>query len=127
MDYKDRLPTKEEEDNSIGRYCGFGHAKINVLAELDPSKISKMASKGWLMDINTSNIEELINDFVNVYGKIYSDGNRNGNALLYRGTTDKESSGITKGKAINKALSTSKSLDVAKTFCEYGNAAIEKV
>lgn len=127
MGYKDRLPTQEEENNSIIRYCGYDHARINILAELDPSKISEMNSKGWLMDFNSSNIEELIKDFVNIYGKIYSDGKRGGNALLYRGTTNKEAKNTTKGKEISKALSTSVNLDVAKTFCEYGNAAIERI
>lgn len=68
-------------------------------------------------------IRRYIQDFVNVYSAMYKNAKQNSlNRRLTRGTSRDR---IPKsGDEICQLLSTSKSEDVAKTFCEYGNAAI---
>ena len=128
MSYKDRLPSKEEEIASIQRYMGFYHSNINVLCELDMDKIMLMNSKGWYININSENLEQLISDFVNIYGEIYSKGDSNlHNNIVYRGTTNKEAIKMSSGKEIQSAISTSNDLNIAKTFCQYGDAAIMRI
>lgn len=126
MSYKDRLPSREEETESIQRYMGFYHANINLLCELDIDKMMTMNSKGWNIDIKSENLEELINDFVNIYGDIYSNGDSN-ISNVYRGTTNKEAIEMVKGQEVQRVISTSNDLSIAKTFCEYGDAAIIRI
>lgn len=126
MSYKHRLPSRKEEIESIQRYMGFYHANINLLCELDINTMMDMNSKGWDINIKSENLEELINDFVNIYGEIYSNGDSN-ISDVYRGTTNKEAIKMIEGQEIQRAMSTSNDLSIAKTFCEYGDAAIIRI
>ena len=121
--YMDRLPSNNEEIESIQKYSGFFHTKINSLGNLDFSKMAKMHSKGWNMKSSREEVKNLINDFVNIYGLIYRDG-KTEPSKLFRGTTKDEVQMMRAGDEIGGALSTSIDEDIAKRFCEYQNAAI---
>ena len=126
-DYKDRLPTEEQTRKSLSRYFGFMHSKINTLASKDFSRITEMQSKGWLLESSKEEMEELIEDFVNIYGYIYKNGNDSGYNKLIRGTTTKETNNLREGTEIESALSTSTDESIAKRFCEYGKAALIRI
>lgn len=125
--YIDRLPSNDEEIQSLQRYSGPLHAKINVLGNLDFERIAKMHNKGWNMKSSKAEIQDLIKDFVNIYGLIYRDG-KTGNSRLIRGTTTDEVKNIKSGDEISGALSTTLDEDIAKRFCaDYNNAVIMKI
>lgn len=125
--YIDRLPSNDEEIQSLQRYSGPLHAKINVLGDLDFERIAKMHNKGWNMKSSKAEIQDLIKDFVNIYGLIYRDG-KTGNSRLIRGTTTDEVKNIKSGDEISGALSTTLNEDIAKRFCtDYNNAVIMKI
>lgn len=125
--YIDRLPSNDEEIQSLQRYSGPLHAKINVLGDLDFERIAKMHNKGWNMKSSKAEIQDLIKDFVNIYGLIYRDG-KTGNSRLIRGTTTDEVKNIKSGDEISGALSTTLDEDIAKRFCaDYNNAVIMKI
>ena len=96
-DYKDRLPTEEQTRKSLSRYFGFKHSKINTLASSDFSRITEMQSKGWLLESSKEEIGQLIEDFVNIYGYIYKNGNDSGYNRLIRGTTINETNNLREG------------------------------
>lgn len=125
--YKDRLPSEEEIKKSLDRYFGFMHSKINMLASDDFSRIIEMSNKGWNMDSSKEEIEELIQDFVNIYGYIYSKGIISDSGRLVRGTTTEEVKNMKEGKLIPYALSTTKDEYIAKRFCEYEKAALIRI
>ena len=112
MEYKERLPSEKEEIESLKRYMGSKHTQINMLADMNPKDITNLKSLGWNFDISSKDLEKLIEDFVNIYGMIYAEGNNKGHNRLYRGTT-KEWLENTKNSG---AISTSLDEDVAKTF-----------
>ena len=126
-DYKDRLPTEEQTRKSLSRYFGFKHSKINTLASSDFSRITEMQSKGWLLESSKEEIGQLIEDFVNIYGYIYKNGNDSGYNRLIRGTTINETNNLREGSEIESALSTTTDEGIAKQFCEYGKAALVRV
>lgn len=126
-DYKDRLPNKQEIKNSLDRYFGFLHAKINSLGSLDFEKISKMQSKGWHMQSSKEEIEGLIDDFVNIYGYIYKEGQTSYIGRLVRGTTTDEVEKIKRSNKIEEIISTTTEEHIAKRFCEYGKAALVRI
>lgn len=125
--YIDRLPSNDEEIQSIQRYSGPLHAKINVLGDLDFERIAKMHNKGWNMKSSKAEIQDLIKDFVNIYGLIYRDG-KMGHSRLLRGTITDEVKNIKSGDEISGALSTTLDEDIAKRFCsDYNNAVIMRI
>ena len=112
MEYKERLPSEKEEIESLKRYMGFMHTQINMLVDMNPKDIANLKSKGWNFDISLENLQDLIQDFVNIYGMIYAEGNNKGHNRLYRGAT-KEWIENSKNSG---AISTSLDEDIAKTF-----------
>lgn len=127
LNYIDRLPSNDEEIHSIQRYSGPLHAKINVLGDLDFERIAKMHNKGWNMKSSKAEIQDLIEDFVNIYGLIYRDG-KTGHSRLIRGTITDEVKNIKSGYEISGALSTTLDEDIAKRFCsDYNNAVIMRI
>lgn len=125
--YIDRLPTQEQIKDSLNRYFGFMHSKINALGDLDPSRIMKMTTNGWDMESSKENIQQLIDDFVNIYGYIYKEGQSLRSGKLIRGTTTDEATRIHQGGEISTILSTTTDENIAKHFCEYGNAALIRI
>lgn len=126
-DYKDRLPTEEDVKKSLDRYFGFMHAKINALGDFNLSKITTMQDKGWYMKSSKEEMEQLINDFVNIYGYIYKEGETEYRGRLIRGTTTDELRQMENGKEIATILSTTTDENIAKRFCEYGKAALIRI
>ncbi len=125
--YIDRLPSNDEEIQSMQRYSGPLHAKINVLGDLDFERIIKMHSKGWNMKSSKAEIQALIKDFVNIYGLIYREG-KTGHSRLIRGTITDEVKNIKSADEIGGALSTTLDEDIAKRFCtDYNNAVIMRI
>lgn len=126
MDYIN-IPLKDEELKSLDDYFGYKHARINILADMNPRKIKQLDKDGWNMDISSSDLEDLIKDFVNIYGVIYNKGSRISSGTLYRGTTKREVESLFKGSNNSNILSTTLKEDIAKMFGEYGNSAIIRI
>ncbi len=126
-EYKNRLPSEKEVKESLKRYFGFAHTRINMLADMDYSKITQLSEKGWYMDFTEEDIEKSINDFVNIYGYIYKEGNGNSARRLMRGTTIQEARSLRAGADVPKLLSTTTDEQIAKRFCEYGRAALMRI
>lgn len=121
------IPLNAEEIESLHRYFGFRHAEMNVLGDLEPRKIENMQKSGWSINASSKDIEQLINDFVNVYGVIYNQGDIDSSGILYRGTSRSIASNIREDKENTEIISTTTDENIAKTFCEYGNATIMRI
>ena len=73
MNYKDRLPSREEIEMSLRNYSNINATKINLLPYCsDTYKIFLLSQKtGRTFKSLQNYIERYINDFVNIYGYIY--------------------------------------------------------
>ncbi len=125
--YQKRLPSEEEMKASLDRYFGFLHTKINVLSDMEYTRMIKAYEKGWDMQFSKEEIETLLQDFVNIYGYIYEQGNGAGAKRLMRGTSTQEAMKLREGKEVDQILSTTKEEQIAKRFCEYGQAALIRI
>lgn len=118
-----KVPLTEEEIKSLQMYMGWQHADINIIADMDPRKINILNKIGWgLKNLDSNYMKQLIQRFVDVYGAIYKSGQKDGNRRFYRGTTNKEIENLRKSNL--GIISTTTDEDIARRFCEYGDAAI---
>lgn len=120
------IPLTEKEIQAIENYTGYKHTRINIIADMQPEKYKELQSS-WNLDSTSEQLEELIEEFVNIYAAIYKQGSVEGRGRLYRGTTKKEAEQLRENKELKTFLSTTLEEITAKTFCEYGNAAIIRV
>lgn len=116
-----KLPTEKEIQDSLNRYMGFLHPKINILGDLDYKRIIEMSRKGWNLDFTEEELYKRIDDFVNIYGYIYKEGERDGRNDVKRGTTTNEVKKMREGSEISTILSTTTDENVAKSFGITGN------
>lgn len=122
----------EAEEASIERYLGFQHTGLNILGNLSPEAYVALRKSGWLMPEKEEDVKFAIEDFVNLYSAMYKNmksrnltGNTFGRRNLVRGTSSKRASELY--GHTNQFFSTSTREDIAKTFCEYGDAAILRI
>lgn len=112
-----------EETASIKRYLGFQHTSMNILSDLEPTAYRYLQEAGWLLPESKKDVAEYIQDFVNIYSAMYKESyGRTLQRELIRGTSNKQASSIL--SSIPQMLSTSTSIDTAKTFCQYQDAAL---
>ena len=119
MNYKDRLPSREEIEMSLRNYSNINATIINLLPYCsDTYKIFLLSQKtGRTFKSLQNYIERYINDFVNIYGYIYLNGYFNKiNYGFYRGTNKREVSEYKKGAEILKFFSVTTNQDIAKSF-----------
>ena len=85
-----KIPLTEDEIKAIQAYSGYKHAKINIIADLQPEKIDNLSKKGWDLEISREELKKLIEEFINIYSVIYKQGEYELSTTLYRGTTKDE-------------------------------------
>ena len=129
MELKDayqNLRVSKEEKKSIERYLGFQHTSINILGSLEPYSYARLDKAGWSLPESAEDIKQYIQDFVNVYSAMYKEsrGSKQ-NGHLIRGTSNKEVRSL--HNETNHFLSSSTKEDIARTFCEYEDAALVRI
>ena len=120
-DAYDKLNITDAEKASVERYLGFLSTRINSLLDMEPYKLASLEQKGWLLHETPAEIFEDVQTFANVYAVMLKNEGPV-HSTLYRGTTDKECR--TFSNRTKKCVSTSFDETIAKSFCEYGNAAL---
>lgn len=120
------IPLTEKEIQAIRNYSGYKHARINMIADMQPEKY-KRVNKNRDLNITAEQLEELIEEFINIYAAIYKKGNVEESTRLYRGTSQDEARRIGQEEELKTFLSTTVEESIAKTFCEYSNAAIIRI
>lgn len=115
MDYP-KIPLTEKEKQSIDNYTGYSHRMINLMADMTPKKYEDCRKSGKISDISLWKIEDLIEDFVNIYAAIYKQGNTKSVGTLYRGIERKEANSLIVNNEIKSFISTSGEENIAKTF-----------
>ncbi len=129
MELKDayqNMRVSDEERKSIERYLGFQHTSMNILGNLDPYSYARLDKAGWSLPENEEDVKQYIQDFVNVYSAMYKESRgRTPYGHLIRGTSNKEVRSL--HKETDHLLSSSTKEEIAKTFCEYGDAALVRI
>ena len=122
----------EKEIGSVERYLGFQHTSINILGDLSPKAYENLTKSGWYLPSSIEDVKQAIEDFVNVYAVMYketkyriSNGQTRSFNNLVRGTSNKRASELS--NYAPQFLSTSTKEEIAKTFCEYGDAALLRI
>lgn len=114
--YDPKIPLTEKEKQAIEKYTGYNHMMINLIADMRPEKYGDFKKSGKIKDISLWKIEELIEDFVNLYTAIYKQGNIESTGTLYRGIEKKEVDSLRKNEEIKNFISTSREEQIAQTF-----------
>ena len=125
------MEISEEERASLDRYQGPFHAAINSLINLDPSGYEKL-SKNWKLPETKEELENVMKDFINIDSAIYKYSKIHSNEMVkstvYRGTGVSDVNRLKKGKQPYQFLSTSTSIEKAKsTHPVYREAAFVTV
>lgn len=115
MDYNERLPDNEKIKNSLEKYVNAFHAKINALGHLNPDILDELSNRGFRFQLE-NDIEELIDDFVNIYGYIYKNSPVDPRGYFERGTNESEIKLYEKEGEIKTFLSTTNDKEIAKRF-----------
>lgn len=120
---KKKLKISEEEIAALEHYTGFEHTRINLLCNMDPEIIESLSKDGWLMIKDKEELEKYIDRFTNIYSAMYKNS-KNGYhpTRLVRGTGISDVERL-RGVA-NQYLSTTRSIEVAKTFTHVKDPAI---
>lgn len=120
---KKKLKISEEEIAALEHYTGFEHTRINLLCNMDPEIIESLSKDGWLMIKDKEELEKYIDRFTNIYSAMYKNS-KNGYhpTRLVRGTGISDVEKL-RGVA-NQYLSTTRSIEVAKTFTHVKDPAI---
>ena len=120
---KKKLKISEEEIAALEHYTGFEHTRINLLCNMDPEIIESLSKDGWLMIKDKEELEKYIDRFTNIYSGMYKNS-KNGYhpTRLVRGTGISDVERL-RGVA-NQYLSTTRSIEVAKTFTHVKDPAI---
>ena len=114
------------EHSSIQRYLGFQHTGINILANLTPFTYQNLSQKGWYLPQNEEDLKQAIEDFVNLYSAMYKESKNSGTRRsLIRGTSNTQANHL--HGSTEQFLSTTTDEGIAKTFCEYNNAALVRI
>ena len=124
MEVKDayeKLNITPAEKASVERYLGFLSTRINSLLDMEPYKLASLEQKGWLLHETPQEIFEDVETFASLYAVMLKNEGPV-HSTLYRGTTDNECR--TFSNKTKKCVSTSFDETIAKSFCEYGNAAL---
>ncbi len=120
---KKKLKISEEEIAALEHYTGFEHTRINLLCNMDPEVIESLSKDGWLMIKDKEELKKYIDRFTNIYSAMYKNS-KNGYhpTRLVRGTGISDVEKL-RGVA-NQYLSTTRSIEVAKTFTHVKDPAI---
>ena len=120
---KKKLKISEEEIAALEHYTGFEHTRINLLCNMDPEIIESLSKDGWLMIKDKEELKKYIDRFTNIYSAMYKNS-KNGYhpTRLVRGTGISDVEKL-RGVA-NQYLSTTRSIEVAKTFTHVKDPAI---
>ena len=120
---KKKLKISEEEIAALEHYTGFEHTRINLLCNMAPEIIESLSKDGWLMIKDKEELEKYIDRFTNIYSGMYKNS-KNGYhpTRLVRGTGISDVERL-RGVA-NQYLSTTRSIEVAKTFTHVKDPAI---
>ena len=120
---KKKMKLSEEEIASLEHYTGFEHTRINLLCNMDPDVIEKLSKQGWAMLETKEELKTYIDRFTNIYSAMYKNSKSGYHPTrLVRGTGISDVERL-RGVA-NQFLSTTRSMDVAKTFAHVGESAI---
>ena len=120
---KKKMKLSEEEIASLEYYTGYEHTRINLLCNMDPDVIEKLSKQGWAMLETKEELKTYIDRFTNIYSAMYKNSKSGYHPTrLVRGTGISDVERL-RGVA-NQFLSTTRSMDVAKTFAHVGESAI---
>lgn len=120
---KKKLKISEEEIAALEHYTGFEHTRINLLCNMDPEVIESLSKDGWLMIKDKEELEKYIDRFTRIYSAMYKNSKSGYHPTrLVRGTGISDVERL-RGVA-NQYLSTTRSIEVAKTFTHVGEPAI---
>lgn len=120
---KKKMKLSEEEIAALEHYTGFEHTRINLLCNMDPDVIEKLSKQGWSMLETKEELKTYIDRFTNIYSAMYKNSKSGYHPTrLVRGTGISDVERL-RGVA-NQFLSTTRSMDVAKTFAHVGESAI---
>ncbi len=120
---KKKLKISEEEIAALEHYTGFEHTRINLLCNMDPEVIESLSKDGWLMIKDKEELKKYIDRFTNIYSAMYKNSKSGYHPTrLVRGTGISDVEKL-RGVA-NQYLSTTRSIEVAKTFTHVKDPAI---
>lgn len=122
----EKLKVTEAEKKAAQHYFGFAHTSINLLSDLDPIAYCELNRRGWLLDESREDLQQNIKTFVDIYSLMYKESaNSKGRRGLVRGTSTRRARALTGSS--KQFLSTSMDENIAKRFCEYGDAALVRI
>lgn len=118
----EKLKVTEEEVKSVQD----AHTSINLLSDLNPRAYCELSKRGWLLAEDKQDLEKKIKMFVDMYSLMYKESaGSKGKRNFVRGTSAKRARALTGSS--KQFLSTSMDENVAKRFCEYGDAALVRI
>lgn len=121
----EKLNISPEEVAAVKNYLSFEHTGINILGDLTPENYTSLAKASWLLPSTENGARETIDKFVKIYSAMYKESlNKSASytTRLVRGTSNKRAKEI-EGHT-SQFFSMSTDVSIAKTFCEYSDAAL---
>lgn len=121
-----KIELTDEEQKAIYDYVGFQHAKINYLADISAERWESLKRSGFDNDISSRNIEEMINEFVNLYSAILKQGHQNPISIK-RAFGIKEARYLQNKKETKSFLSCTSNKEILGVFGEYDEKSIIRI
>ena len=119
---RDIVDISKNEIESIERYLGFAHTRINFLGNFTPETYYSLIDN-WTIAETPEQLKQDIQDFVNLYSAMYKESKKNYiNRNLVRGTSNELAKEF--NSSVTSFISTSTDENIAKSFAKYGDSAL---